>query len=189
MVMYLAGIIIFLGVHSISIVNDSWRNKIVGVIGEWPWKGVYSLAAIAGLVLIIQGYQGVRYDTIVLYTPPQWLHYVSAILLLPVFPLLVAAYFPGRIKTISGHPMLLAVKIWAFAHLLANGSLADVLLFASFLAWAAWDRISLNRRQQRPVLGAPPSRLNDIIAVAGGLALYCAFFIWFHDMFIGVPLY
>lgn len=179
----------FLGIHSVSIVSDPWRNKVAGIIGEWPWKGVYSLVAIAGLVMMIQGYQAVRYDTIVLYTPPQWLHYVSAILLLPVFPLLVAAYFPGRIKSITGHPMLLAVKIWALAHLLVTGSLADALLFTSFLAWAVWDRISLNSRQQRPLPGAPPSRLNDIIAVAGGLALYCAFFLWFHEMLIGVPLY
>jgi uncharacterized membrane protein len=186
MLMYVSGIIVFLGVHSLSIINEPWRNRIVGVIGEWPWKGIYSLAAIAGLVMLIQGYQTVRYDSIVLYSPPQWLHYVAAILLLPVFPLVVAAYFPGRIKTITSHPMLLATKFWAFSHLLVTGSLADVLLFASFLAWAVWDRISLNRRKQRPILGAPPSRLNDAIAVAAGLSLYGAFALWFHEMLIGV---
>lgn len=189
MIGFIIGILFFFGVHSISIVNEPWRNRVVGAIGEWPWKALYSLAAIAGLVLLIYGYGSIRYDAAILYDPPAWLKHLSILLLVPVFPLLLAAYLPGRIKSKTRHPMLLAVKIWAFAHLLANGSLADVILFGSFLGWAVWDRISFKRRQERSIPGAPPSGVNDIIAVAGGLGLYLVFIFWFHEMFFGVSVY
>lgn len=189
MASFIIGILLFLGVHSISVISEPWRNRVVDAIGEWPWKALYSLVAVAGLVLLIYGYGSIRYDTAVAYVPPRWLNHLSILVLAPVFPLLLAAYLPGRIKTKTRHPMLLAVKIWAFAHLLVNGSLADVLLFGSFLGWAVWDRISLKHRQQRPILGAPASGANDIIAVVGGLGLYLGFIFWFHEMLIGVSVY
>ncbi len=108
--------------------------------------------------------------------------------MLPVFPLLFATYLPGRIRTAVKHPMLVATKTWALAHLLANGMLADVLLFGGFLAWAVADRISLKRRVVRPVAGAPPSPWNDAIAIVGGLALYGITLFWLHRVLIGVPL-
>ncbi len=123
-----------------------------------------------------------------LYTPPVWLRYLAFLLLLPVFPLLLAAYLPGRIKAAVKHPMVLAVKLWAVAHLLANGMLADVLLFGGFLAWAVAERISMKRRTPRPIPGAPESGRNDIIAVAGGLAIFLLFFMWLHRTLIGVPV-
>ena len=188
MAIFILGILIFLGVHSISIVNEPWRNKMADTLGELPWKGVYSLVATIGLVMLIYGYGSVRYDAVILYDPPAWLKHLSILVLLPVFPLLLAAYLPGRIKSKSGHPMLLAVKIWAFAHLLANGSLADVLLFGSFLGWAVWNRVSQKNRQVRPIPGAPPSRVNDLIAFVVGLGLYFGFIFWLHQMLFGVSV-
>ena len=186
--MLLLGLVLFIGVHSVSIVNDPWRNRMAARMGEWSWKGVYALVSIAGFVLIVWGYGLARQDPVVLYTPPAWLHSVAMVLLVPVFPLLLAAYLPGRIQAAARHPMLAATKLWAVAHLLANGMLADVLLFGVFLVWAVVDRISMKRRTQRPVPGIPPSRANDLIAVVGGLALYAAFVFWLHGWLIGVPL-
>jgi len=182
------GLILFLGVHSISIVNEPWRNRMAARLGEMPWKGIYSIVAIIGVVLIVQGYAAARLDPLVLYTPPVWLRHFSFLLLLPVFPLLLAAYLPGRIKAAVKHPMILAVKFWAAAHLLANGVLADLLLFGGFLAWAVADRISMKRRAPRPVPSAPASNLNDVIAVVGGLLVYVVFFAWLHRVLIGVPV-
>ena len=184
----LLGLVLFFGVHSISIVNNSWRNRMAASMGEGRWKGVYALVAITGFVLIMWGYGLARQDPVVLYTPPAWLHPVAMVLLVPVFPLLLAAYLPGRIQNTVKHPMLAATKLWAVAHLLANGTLADVLLFGAFLVWAVVDRISMQRRTQRPVPSVPPSRANDFIALVGGLALYAAFVLWLHGWLIGVPL-
>lgn len=184
----LLGLIIFFGAHAVSIVNDPWRNRMVAKMGEWPWKGLYALLSIAGFVLIVWGYGLARQDPVVLYMPPAWLHPVAMVLLIPVFPLLLAAYLPGRIQTAAKHPMLAATKLWAIAHLLANGMLADMLLFGAFLVWAVLDRISMKHRTQRPVPSIPPSRANDLIAVVGGLALYAAFVLWLHGWLIGVPL-
>jgi len=188
MAMFIIGILIFFGVHSISIVNEPWRNKMAATLGEWPWKGIYSLAATAGLVLMIYGYGAVRYDAALFYDSPVWLKHLSLLIFVPVFPLLLAAYLPGRIKLKTGHPMLLGVIIWAFAHLLANGSVADLALFGSFFGWAVWDRVSVGTRQLRPVPGAPASGLNDIIAVVVGLGLYFGFIFWFHEMLFGVSV-
>jgi uncharacterized membrane protein len=184
--LFLTGLLIFLGIHSISIINESWRDRMVNKIGEWPWKGVYSLAAIFGFILMIWGYGAVRYDTVVLYTPPEWQQYISLLLLLPVFPLLIAAYFPGRIKAAATHPMLLATILWAIAHLFINGSLNNVILFGSFLAWAVWDLVSVQHRQPRPIPGAPHSKFNDIIACVLGLGLYFAFVFRLHELLIGI---
>lgn len=182
------GLLLFLGVHSVSIINDPWRDRMADRMGELPWKGLYSIISIVGVVLIVQGYDAARYDPVVLYTPPDSLRHLALLLLLPVFPLLLAAYLPGRIKAAASHPMLLAVKLWALAHLLANGMLADVLLFGGFLAWAVADRISQKRRTPRPIPGIPESNRNDIIAVAAGLAVYVVFVMWLHRAVIGVPV-
>jgi len=184
----LLGLVIFFGGHSVSIVNDPWRGRMVAKMGEWPWKGLYALASLIGFVLIVWGYALARHDPVVVYTPPGWLHPVAMVLLVPVFPLLLATYLPGRIRAAAQHPMLVATKLWAVAHLLANGMLADVLLFGAFLVWAVLDRISMKHRTQRPVPSVPPSRVNDLIAVAGGLALYAAFVLWLHGWLIGIPL-
>jgi len=188
MSIFFVGLLIFIGVHSISIVNDSWRSHIVNTIGEWAWKGIYSLVSIFGFILMIWGYGIASYGSVILYTPPFWLQHFSLILLLPVFPLLIAAYLPGRIKVAIKHPMLISTVLWAAAHLLSNGSLVNVILFGSFLLWAIGDRISMEYRQPRPVPGAPYSNVNDIIACVFGLGLYFLFVTWLHELFIGVPV-
>ncbi len=181
-----AGLVLFLGVHSVSIVNDDWRNRMAAKIGRVPWQAIYGVVAIVGLVLIVSGYSQARQDPTVVYVPPTWLRHVSLLLLVFMFPLLLAAYLPGRIKQVTRHPMLVATKLWAVAHLLANGMLHDVLLFGAFLVWAVADRISMKRREERPVPGAPPSRLNDAIAVVGGLGLYAWFVVHGHAWLFGV---
>ena len=188
MIELIAGLVIFFAVHSVSIFKESWRNRMVAQLGERTWQGLYSLLAIAGFVLMVRGYGIARLDPLVLYSPPLWLRHVAMLVLVPVFPLLLATYLPGRIQTAARHPMLIATKLWAFAHLLANGMLADVLLFGGFLAWAVADRISMKRRIQRPVPGVPPAKLNDIVAVLLGLVLYAVFVFWLHGWLIGVSL-
>ena len=187
MIYLIVGLVIFLGVHSVEIVSPTFRSRTVARVGEGAYKGVYSLLSIAGFVLLVWGYGVARQDPILLYAPPVWTRHLTALLMLPVFPLFLAAYLPGRIKTAVKNPMLAAIKAWAFAHLLANGMLADLLLFGGFLIWAVADQISLKRRPViRPVPGSPPMKYNDLIAVVGGLALYVAFVLWLHVRLIGV---
>ncbi|MGC1520787.1 MAG: NnrU family protein [Steroidobacteraceae bacterium] len=179
------GIAVFLGMHSISIVTPGLRARIVASMGPNRWRGVYSLVSAAGFVLILYGFHLARQAPVVLYVPPAWMRHVTFLLMLPVFPLILAAYLPGRIKTAMKHPMLAAVKFWAFAHLLSNGLLADVLLFGAFLVWAICDRISLKRRPQQTIGTAPQARFNDLIAVIAGLALYVFFILWAHVRLFG----
>jgi uncharacterized membrane protein len=180
------GLIIFIAVHSVAIFNDPWRRRMIARIGELPWKALYSVVAIIGFVLIVWGFGLARQSPVMLYEPPVWLRHVTLVLMVPVFPLLLAAYLPGRIQTTLKHPMLDATKLWAFAHLLANGSYADVALFGSFLVWAVADRISLKHRSEPSVPRLPRTRFNDVIAVLLGLALYVVFALWLHEWLFGV---
>ena len=191
MLLFIVGLVIFLGVHSVGIVAPAWREAQIARLGERAWKGLYSVVSIIGFALLVYGYGLARQSPVVLYTPPTMLRHIALALMLPVFPLFLAAYLPGRIKTAAKHPMLLSVKIWATAHLLANGTLIDVLLFGSFLAWAVLGRIAAKRRTvPRAVPGAPPSTFNDVIAVVGGLGVYAAFLMGVHLWMIGVsPLH
>jgi uncharacterized membrane protein len=185
MTLLVLGLVLFLGVHSISIVAPAWRDAIAAH-NDKAWKGGFALVSIAGFVLLVYDYGLARQSPVLLYAPPAGLRHLAMLLLLPVFPLLLAAYLPGRIKAVAKHPMLVATKLWALAHLLTNGMLADLLLFGGFLAWAVAERISLKRRVARPVPGAPRSAANDVIAVVGGLVLY-ALFVWRgHAWLIGV---
>ena len=188
MVMLIAGLILFFVPHSIAIVAPHWRDRMALHLGEPAWKGTYSVIAAAGLALIVLGFMAARRAPVVLYVSPAWLHYLTAALMLPVFPLLFATYLPGRILTTIKHPMLTAVKLWATAHLLSNGMLADVLLFGSFLVWAGIDRASLKRRAPAPIRRAPARPYNDLIAVVLGLALFVLFVWRLHALIIGVPV-
>lgn len=182
----LAGMAVFFGVHSSAILAPAWRDRMAGKLGEATWKGLYGVASIVGFVLMVRGYGLVRLEPTPLYAPPSWLRHVALIMMLPVFPLLLATYLPGRIKAGVQHPMLTATKLWATAHLLANGMLGDVLLFGGFLAWAVADRISLKRRPARAPRAAPEGRFNDLIAVVAGFALYVWFVAWAHVRLFGV---
>ncbi|MGB8694175.1 MAG: NnrU family protein [Steroidobacteraceae bacterium] len=182
----LLGLVIFFAVHSVSIVAPQWRHRTVLRMGVPLWRAFYSLLSLGGLLLIIRGFALSRAAPVVLYAPGVRLHLIVSALMLPVFPLLFSTYLPGRIRSAARHPTLVAIKLWAVAHLLANGTLADVLLFGSFLAWAVLDRISLKRRPARPVAGAPPGKWNDLLAIVLGLAVYALFVGWAHWRLFGV---
>ena len=186
MYLLLIGMALFFGIHSIGIVASEWRDRMALNLGALVWRGGYSLLSLAGFLLMLQGYALSRAAPEVWYVPPVALHHVTRLLMLPVFPLLLAAYLPGRLQTAAKHPMLAAVKFWALAHLLANGNAGDVLLFGGFLAWAVVDRISLKRRPQRRIAGASPGKWNDLVAIVGGLALYLLFVAGLHQRLFGV---
>ena len=189
MLLFLIGLAIFLGVHAVSIVAPGWRAGVVARRGEKWWKGVYSLVAGVGLAMLVIGYGLARREPVLLYSPPAALRHLVLLVMVPVFPLLFAAYLSGRIRRTVKHPMLLAVKFWAAAHLLANGMLVGVILFGAFLAWAVADRISVKHRsaaEAHAAPAAPPSSWNDLIAVVGGLVVYAVFLLWAHRWLIGV---
>ena len=188
MLMLVAGVILVLVPHSISIVAPHWRDRMVLLVGEAHWKGVYSVLVGAGFALVVLGFIGAQRAPVVLYLSPAWMRYLAFVLMLPVFPLLFATYLPGRILARIRHPMLTAVLLWSAAHLFVNGTLPGVLLFACFLLWATIDRLSLGRRVPAPIRRAPPRRYNDLLAVVLGLALYVSFIWRLHAWIIGVPL-
>jgi uncharacterized membrane protein len=187
MTLLILGLVLFFGIHSVAMLSPTTRSRAIHRLGEPAWKGLYALVSLAGFVLICYGFGSARQTPVILYSPPIWLRHLALLVMLPVFPLLIAAYLPGRIKAAAKHPMLAAVKLWAFAHLLANGSLADVLLFGGFLSWAVADRISVKRRSTPQVLRtAPPGPWNDVIAIVLGLAIYALLIGWAHLRLFGV---
>jgi uncharacterized membrane protein len=188
MTILVIGLIVFFTIHSVSIINHNWRIQLVKNIGVMPWQAIYSIVSIIGFVMIVYGFGLARTHPVVLYSPPNWLHHITMVLMIPVFPMLLATYLPGRIQTTLKHPMLAATKLWAFAHLLANGTLADVLLFGAFLVWAVVDRISLKHRTTDAVPVAMRSKLNDTLVIVIGLALYAVFVLGLHKWLIGVPI-
>jgi uncharacterized membrane protein len=190
MILLVLGLVAFLGVHTLPMMTEV-RAGLRARLGENGYKGLFTLASIAGLALLVYGYGAARAEgPALLYTPPVWMTHLTLLLMVPVFVLLVASGAPaGRIKAATRHPMILAVKIWAFAHLLANGDVASVLLFAGFLAWAVIDRISLKRRGLAG--GASSGTLSiagDAVSVVVGLALYLAFVFHLHEWLVGVPV-
>jgi uncharacterized membrane protein len=182
------GLLLFLGVHSVRIFADPWRSAQIAKIGEMRWKGVYSLLSVVGLGLIIWGYGSARAGDVALWVPPLPMRHLAAGLTLPAFILLVAAYLPGsHIKAKVGHPMVGGVKLWALAHLLANGNRADALLFGAFLAWAIADFI-VSRRRDRIAGRTYPvcCWTRDASVVAIGTLAWAVFAIWGHAWLIGV---
>ncbi len=188
MSMLIIGLILFLGCHSIAIINATWRERMVARFGAHSYKIIYALISLAGLVLIVHGYGVARMEPLWLWQPPVFLRHLAMLLMLPVFPALLAAYLPGRISRTLKHPMLVAVKAWALAHLLVNGTLADVLLFGGFLIWAVADRMSMQQRQPHSIPQAPARPLNDAVALIAGLGLYLVFVFWLHRHLIGVAI-
>ena len=182
------GLVLFLGVHSVRIFANDWRTAQVARMGELPWKGVYSLFSIAGLALIVWGYGLARVEPVVLWLPPAWTRHLAALLTVPAFILLVAAYLPGsHIKAKIGHPMVAGVKIWALAHLLANGNLADAILFGTFLVWAVASFASARRRDRSAGRSHVAQGWSRDAAVAGiGLLAWIGFALWGHVWLIGV---
>jgi len=183
---FLAGLVLFFGIHSVSIFALPLRDRLAAK-NRLAWRGLYSLVSVAGIVMVVLGYAELRLDPATLYIAPTWLRHVSAVLMIPVFMLFLVPYFPGRISNRVKNPQLVAVKTWAAAHLLVNGTLADLLLFGCFLVWAVADSNSMKNRPERPVPGAPASPVNDVIVVVGGMVIYTAFVFWLHQILIGVP--
>lgn len=183
----IVGIVVFLGIHSLP-AFPHLRERLIGALGENGYKALFSVASILGFVLLIWGYAVAPFVQV--WVPPAWTRWVAIVLMLPAFVFLVAAYVPGRIKAKLKHPFLVAIKTWALAHLIANGDLASIILFGSFLAYAVYDRIALKGRQPTELIetrgeGGPR---NDVIAVVLGTVLYVVFMIWLHRWLIGVPV-
>jgi uncharacterized membrane protein len=184
------GLLIFLGTHVFVSMRDR-RAALVARIGEGPYRGLFSLVSIVGIVLIGYGFATYRAaGPIMLWYPPGWTRHIVIALMWPASILVAAAYIPGNIKRVLKHPMLVGVKTWAFAHLCANGDLGGIVLFGSVLAWAVYDRITLKRRKDA---GAPPIPVggarNDIIAIVIGTIIYLALGFVFHPIVIGVPAF
>jgi uncharacterized membrane protein len=188
MIALAAGLVLFLGVHSVRVFADGWRTAMVARIGPLRWRGLYSLVSLAGLLLLIWGYGHARLDPLVVWTPPSWTRYVTSILVLPAFVLIAAGNMRGtKMKAALGHPMVLGTKLWAFAHLLSNGMLADIVLFGGFLAWAIVDYPSARRRDRALGTAYPPGTIaRDAIAVVVGIAAWAIFGFWLHGPLIGV---
>ena len=181
----IAGLAVFLGIHSLRMVAPGWRDARLSAMGEGPWKGIYSLVSLAGLLLLIWGYAMARPEAEILYVPPVWTRHLAWLLMALSFIAMMVFNLPaGRLKPMLKHPMLLSVKLWAFAHLLANGDAASVLLFGAFLVWAVWNRIAVKRRGG--ALPQPGPVVYDLAAVASGLALWALFVFWAHEWLFGV---
>jgi len=188
MVFLIAGLVLFLGVHSVRIVGDGWRTQTRSRMGEMPWKGVYSLVSAVGLALIVWGYGLARQQPVVLWVPPIGMRHAAALLTLLAFIFLAAAYVPrNAIKARLHHPMVLGVKVWALAHLLSNGNLADVLLFGSFLLWAVLSfRAARQRDRAQNTVYPSGTAAGTGVAVMVGAAAWAGFSFWAHAWLIGV---
>jgi uncharacterized membrane protein len=188
MTLLILGLAVFLGVHSVRIFADGWRQRSVARLGEGAWKGIYSVLSIVGFALIVVGWGAARQQPLQLWVPPVWTHHLAGLLTLVAFVMLAAAYVPGNsIKTRLKHPMLLGVQLWAFAHLLANGTLAAVLLFGGFLVWAAVDHRSARRRDRAAGTVYPSGRgVPTVATVVVGFAAWAGFAMWAHGWLIGV---
>jgi uncharacterized membrane protein len=184
--MLIAGLALFLGLHSWRIVAPRLRDRLVRRLGEGLWKGLYALVALAGFGLVIAGFGAARAAPVPLYAPPAWLRSTAIVLLAAVFPMALAAYLPGRLRPALGHPLLAATALWSLSHLLANGRLADVVVFGSFLVWslAAWR--ALARRGPGAARPSRPGYASDVLALAAGLALYGALLHGLHGRLFGV---
>ncbi len=191
MVPLVMGLALFIGVHLVTTQTDL-RQGLTQRVGLGPYKGLYSLLSFAGFALIVLGYHKVQLapgKNPVLWDPPLWGRNVNMLLMLPVFPLLVSTYLPGRISSAVRHPMITAVKFWSLAHLFVRGDAASLLLFGGLLGWAVFDRISLKQREAAGLVSVRtgPAR-NDVIAIIVGLAIYGVFLKWGHALLIGIPL-
>ena len=189
MLIYLvAGLVVFLGVHSSRMLADGWRSRTIERLGAKPWKAFYALVSLAGLALLVWGYGVARQQPVQLWSPPVGLRHAAALLTWFAFVLLAAAYVPGnQIKARLHHPMLLGTKVWALAHLLANGTLAGAILFGSFLLWAVTMFASARRRDRREAVRYAAGRASrTVITLAAGTVAWAVFAFWLHGLLIGI---
>ena len=188
MTLLIIGLVLFLGVHSVRVFADGWRSRFIAERGAGAWKGLYSVVSVVGLALIVWGYGAARQQPVLLWIAPTWTRHLAALLTIPAFVLLVAAYVPGNaIKARLHHPMVLGVKLWALAHLLANNTLADLLLFGGFLLWAALSFRAARARDRTAGVVYPPGRAVPTTAVVViGLVAWALFAFWAHGLLFGV---
>jgi uncharacterized membrane protein len=188
MTLLILGLLLFLGVHSTRVFAENWRLGVRQRIGDNAFKGGYTLLSLLGFALIVWGYGQARMQPVALWSPQGWARHLAALLTVPAFVLLAAAYVPGNsIKAKLRHPMVLSVKLWALAHLLANHTLADLLLFGGFLVWAALSFRAARGRDRAAGTVYPPGRLGPtLVTVAVGLAAWAGFAFWAHGAWIGV---
>ena len=184
----IAGLVLFLGIHSVRIVADDWRTARIAAWGAGRWKALYSVASIVGLLLVVWGYGLARQHPVVLWNPPAWTRPVAGVLVLLAFVLLASGRVPGNaIKARVHHPMVLAVKTWALAHLLANGTLADLVLFGPFLVWAIFSFRAARRRDVAAGTVYPEGSLGrTAAAVAAGVLMWAVFAFYLHARLIGM---
>ena len=182
------GLILFLGAHSVRIFAEGWRTQTLQRLGEGGWKGLYSVVSLLGFGLILWGYGLARQHPVLLWSPPAGMRHLAALLMLASFVLLTAAYVPGnRIKARLRHPMVLGVKAWALAHLLANGQLLHAVLFGAFLVWAVLDFRSARQRDRlQPAVAAAGTAGATGITIAIGVVAWLVFTLWLHGLLIGV---
>jgi len=182
------GLHLFLGVHSLGYLAPAWRAQQRARLGEGAWKGLYALASVAGFALLVWGFSLARPESAVLWVAPAGMRHGTALLMVLAFILLVAAYVPGtHLRQALGHPMLVATKLWALGHLLANGRVVDVVLFGAFLAWAIFG-YAISRRRDRASGTRYPARgwSRDALAVVIGVLAWGAFAHVGHQWLIGV---
>ena len=191
MTLMILGLVIFIGVHSVRIVADDWRTATIARVGEKKWKLFYTVASLAGIVLIVIGYGMARSaGSPELYAPPTWTRHLAILLVAIAFIFLAAggkAAPANRIRAAVGHPQVVGVKVWSFAHLLANGRVVDVVLFGTFLAWAiALYAASRRRDRAQGVTRDPGTMKSTVIITVGGLVVFAIFAVWLHPWLIGV---
>ena len=188
MTLFVIGIIVFFGVHSVRIFADDWRTRQITRLGERPWKGLYSLASLVGIVMLSWGYSLTRKAPIELWHPLPWTRPFTAVLVLLAFVLVAAAYVRGnRIKVKVGQPFSAGVMMWAFAHLLSNGALGDVVLFGAFFVWAIFAFSAAQRRDRAAAVVYPVGPVSkDVITVVAGVVAWAVFGFWLHGVLIGV---
>jgi uncharacterized membrane protein len=184
----LLGLFLFLATHSLRMLAPGLRFEMIGRLGEMGWKALFSVISLLSFGMLIYGYAQARLDPSILWVPPVWTRHLASLLTLPAFMLLVAAYVPGNhFKARIGHPMYAAVKLWALAHLLANGALHDLLLFGSFLIWAVAGFISGRRRDRAESWRPGPGRwLSTLAVIVAGAGLWVVFALFLHARWIGV---
>jgi uncharacterized membrane protein len=189
MTLLIIGLALFLGMHSFSMVR-SGRAALLAKVGPLGYRAIYNVVSLIGFSLIIWGYAIYRsVGYIPLWDPPVWTRHLAALVMLPVFPLLFSAYAKGFVKARLKHPMILAVKTWALAHLLANGDMGSVIIFAAFLAWAVVAFISMRRRPVDEAASFVPNPGQDAAAILGGLIVYAAMIFGLHGYLIGVGVF
>ena len=187
------GLIVFLGPHGLTMHRPS-RSRLIKRLGVGPYKGLYSLVSLVGLVLIIYGYGVYRNAGMIpVWSPPYWMRHLTFLFVLIAFVLVPAAYAPTHIKAALKHPMITAVMLWSLGHLLVRGDLGSIVMFGAFLLWGVVARISMARRDPDDKQGPPlpvrePHWGADAVAVVVGVLVYAIFLVWLHPLLIGVQL-